>query len=138
MLENAMTTEYELVELFNKPGLFTNGRIDRTTVPKGWFCYDLRGSDDDPGEPARLEKSVTVNHAGTVVMPEAIIFPKGNDSLDIQGELNFLGESINLAEFCRIHGRPANSHANEYTDKRVQEMDQSRQEGPDMTMGGIS
>ena len=58
MSVNAFTEEYEYIELFGKPGLFTNARIDRDTVPEGWYAYDLRGSDYDPGEPVTVEPSV--------------------------------------------------------------------------------
>ena len=34
MSVNAFTEEYEYIELFGKPGLFTNARIDRDTVPE--------------------------------------------------------------------------------------------------------
>lgn len=50
MTVNAKTEEFQHVELFGKYALFTNGCIDRSTVPKGWYCNDFRGSDDDPGE----------------------------------------------------------------------------------------
>ena len=55
MSVNAFTEEYEYIELFGKPGLFTNARIDRDTVPEGWYAYDLRGSDYDPGEPPETD-----------------------------------------------------------------------------------
>lgn len=64
MSVNAREEEYEHIELFGKPALFTNSRIDRTTVPEGFYCYDLRGSDYDPGRPVTIENQVTVNHAG--------------------------------------------------------------------------
>ena len=68
---NAMTEEYEEAELFGRPVLFTNGRLDRATVPQGWYCYDLRGGDDDPGAPAALEEHVGVNHAGPIQIGRA-------------------------------------------------------------------
>ena len=49
MAVNARTEEFQHIEVFDKPALFTNGRIARDTVPEGWYCYDIRGSDDDPG-----------------------------------------------------------------------------------------
>ena len=63
MTVNASTEEFQHVELLGKYALFTNGRIDRSTVPEGWYCYDFRGSDDDPGELRYSEESVAVNHA---------------------------------------------------------------------------
>ena len=56
MSDSAMKDDFELIEIYGKPAMFTNGRIDRFTVPEGWYCYDLRGSDNDPGEPATVEQ----------------------------------------------------------------------------------
>lgn len=97
--------EFEHIELFNKPALFTNARIQRDSVPQGWFCYDLRGSDDDPGQPVTVENRVVVNHAGTVLLPEEIEL----DGLpgpyrQIRDGLDFLGESMTLAGFCQEYG----------------------------------
>lgn len=75
MAVNARTEAYQHFELFDKPALFTNARIDRSTVPKGWYCYDFRGTDDDPGELRYIEESVVVNHAGSVLMPEKLDIP---------------------------------------------------------------
>jgi hypothetical protein len=72
---NARMEEFQHIELFDKFALFTNGRIARDTVPKGWYCYDIRGSDDDPGELCYVEENVVVNHAGSVLMPEKLAMP---------------------------------------------------------------
>ena len=37
MKVNARTEEFQHIELFDKFALFTNGRIARDTVPKGWY-----------------------------------------------------------------------------------------------------
>ena len=43
MKVNARTEKFQHLEVFDKPALFTNGRIARDTVPQGWYCYDIRG-----------------------------------------------------------------------------------------------
>ena len=106
--EDAYKEDYEHIELFGEPGLFTNSRIDRETVPTGWYCYDLRGSDDDPGDPTTVEEQVTSNHAGTVLLPKALKLNR----VDIDGTryrkigegLNFLDGEVTLEEFCKEHG----------------------------------
>ena len=103
MSVNAREEEYEHVELFGKPALFTNSRIDRNTVPKGFYCYDLRGSDDDPGRPVTIENLVAVNHAGAILTPEPVTIPK-EGLRRLRGKLNFLGECMELSEFCEEHG----------------------------------
>lgn len=114
MAENARTEEYEHIELFDSPALFTNSRIDRPSVPEGWYCYDVRGSDYDPGRPATLENRVVVNHAGTILSPKAIPFDEGEDYRDIHDEINFLGESLTLDEFCEVYGLSALTPPNQY------------------------
>ena len=104
MSVNAMTEEYEHIELFGKPALFTNARVDTHTVPDGWHVYDLRGSDNDPGSPCTLEILVVVNHAGSIVVPEPISFPDNQDYREIGDALDFLGDEITLKEFCKQYG----------------------------------
>lgn len=104
MSVNARTEEFEHLELFDKPALFTNGRIDRATVPDGWYAYDFRGTDDDPGELCYLEeRTVVVNHAGTVLLPEKLEFPR-TGRLHVEDELGFVGDSLTLEQFCQKHG----------------------------------
>lgn len=86
MAVNARTEEFQHIEVFDKPALFTNGRIARDTVPKGWYCYDIRGSDGDPGELCYMEENVVVNHAGSVLMPKKLAMPKSG-RLDVRDEL---------------------------------------------------
>ncbi len=111
---NAITEKYEHIELFGKPVLFTNNRIDRTTVPRSWHCYDLRGSDNDPGSFGTLEHKVGVNHAGTILSPEKILFPRGKDYRPVRGSQNFLGEEMTLAEFCECHKLPVPENPQKY------------------------
>ena len=106
MTVNARTEEFQHVELLGKYALFTNGRIDRSTVPEGWYCYDFRGSDDDPGELRYIEESVAVNHAGSILMPEKLEFP-ASGRLDARDEFGFLDEGeMTLHEFCEVHDLP--------------------------------
>ncbi len=102
---DARKEEYEHVELFGKPALFTDSRISRFTVPQGWFCYDLRGSDDDPGEPIMVENHVVVNHAGTILTPTDLKLEQHKDNrIRIKDGLNFLDECLTLEQFCEEHG----------------------------------
>lgn len=104
MSVNAREEEYQEVELFGKPALFTNSRIDPGTIPEGWFCYDLRGNDYDPGRPVTIEPGVVVNHAGTILAPEPVKFRKGQTFRCLRDGLNFVGGNVGLKEFCEDHG----------------------------------
>ena len=105
MAINARKETYEHVELFSKPALFTDSRISRFTVPQGWFCYDLRGSDYDPGRPIMVENCVVVNHAGSILTPTDLKLDRKKDNrIRIKDGLNFLGECLALEQFCEEHG----------------------------------
>ena len=105
MAIDARKETYEHVELFGKPALFTDSRISRFTVPRGWFCYDLRGSDYDPGRPIMVESCVVVNHAGSILTPTDLKLKQRKDNrIRIRDGLNFLGECLTLEQFCEEHG----------------------------------
>lgn len=46
-------------------GYFTNGRVDRNTLPEGLYAYDIRGGDEI--DFCTLEPNVCVNHTGTFI-----------------------------------------------------------------------
>nr|WP_325305158.1 LPD28 domain-containing protein [uncultured Dysosmobacter sp.] len=116
MKMNAMQEEYQTVELFGNPALYSNGRIDRSTVPEGWYAYDLRGSDYDPGDPVTIEDHVLVNHAATILTQTPIRYPEGKDFLPLGEELNFADSTImTLTEFCEENGLPAPASSQKYT-----------------------
>lgn len=82
----------DCVEVFGQEGVFTNGRVNKKDLPEGLFAYDLRGSDDDPGQPATIEPTVLVNHAGTVVLSEKLEFGE-KDRLELGEDWAFTGET---------------------------------------------
>ena len=101
-IQIANDEQYQEIELFDKPGLFSNGRIVRDNLPEGVYCYDLRGSDDDPGEPIYVENRVGVNHAGAVILAEPLELPKeGYLRLTEEEGLNFVGGFSTLAQFLQ-------------------------------------
>ena len=106
MKVNTSTEAFQHLELFGKYALFTNGRIDCSTVPRGWYCYDFHGSDDDPGELRYIEESVAVNHAGSILIPEKLDIPESG-RLDARDAFGFLDEGgMTLREFCGVHDLP--------------------------------
>ena len=101
-IQIANDEQYQEIELFDKPGLFSNGRIARDDLPEGVYCYDLRGSDDDPGDPVSVEEKVLVNHAGSVLLTEPLELPEtGYLMLTEEEGLNFTGGFSTLAQFLQ-------------------------------------
>lgn len=99
--ENLLNEELQEVEIFDKPGLFSNGRLRDEEVPKGLYRYDLRGSDYDPGQPITVEKNVVVNHAASILMAEELdLGADGRLELGEEG-LNFTGGLLTVREFMK-------------------------------------
>ena len=107
-IQIANDEQYQEIELFENPGLFSNGRIVRDNLPEGVYCYDLRGSDDDPGEPIYVEDRVGVNHAGAVILSEPLDLSKeGYLRLTEEEGLNFTGLFLPSPSFCRSRRKTA-------------------------------
>ncbi len=92
--------EYEEVEIFQVPALFSNGRIAENEVPEGLYRYDLRGSDYDTGKPITVENHVAVNHAGTILSIHPFPIPE-KGYLSLGEELNFIGRMAKVEQFLQ-------------------------------------
>ena len=103
---------YQEVEIFGLPALFSNGRIPQEKVPEGLYCYDLRGSDYDPGEPVTVERRVIVNHAGAVLTLLPLPIPD-RGYLRLGEGLNFVGGMMTMEEFRSQYGGMDVSAVNE-------------------------
>ena len=102
--------KYQEVEVFDVPGLFSNGRIDPATIPEGMYVYDLRGSDDDPGEPIAVENHVTVNHAGSIITAKPLeLGEDGRLMLSEDEGLNFVGGEISAYRFFNAQQKDRNT-----------------------------
>ena len=109
-IQIANDEQYQEVELFEKPALFSNWRVSRDDLPEGVYCYDLRGSDDDPGEPIYVENRVGVNHAGAVLLTEPLdLQTEGYIRLTEEEGLNFTGGFSTLSKFLQDQKKDRNT-----------------------------
>jgi hypothetical protein len=93
--------EFELVEINDGvEALFVDYRYPRQELPEGLYCYDLRGKDDDPGDPCRIEKLVMVNHAGSIITAEPLDIPE-EGFIELEEGLGFLDESMTIGQFMK-------------------------------------
>lgn len=100
MKVNAAEEDFELMELFGQTVLFTNMRVDRSTVPEGLYAYDARHDDDCTGEICEIKPSVMVNHWGTIICKEPIELDiKWNSKFVDEGDYCYLGDSVKLDEY---------------------------------------
>lgn len=92
--------KFQEIEIFDVPGLFSNGRISSADIPEGMYVYDLRGSDDDPGNPITVENHVTVNHAGSIITAKPLdLGEEGRLTFTEEEGLNFVGGEISAYRF---------------------------------------
>lgn len=92
-------SDYELIELFGKPALFTDERLTLNDVPLRLNLYHIRMSDDN-GMFAALEPEVKVNHGGSVITSENIDFGE-EEYIEFTDETapNFTGQDISIDDY---------------------------------------
>jgi len=99
---NIRTDFMQHAELFGNPVLFTNWLIQRDTIPKDWYCYDLRGTRQSPNVKIALVDKTARYHAGTVLSPTPLK-RKETASRRVNSAFHLLGEEMTLEQFCEEH-----------------------------------
>ena len=70
---------FEQVKVCGFLCLFNDGRIDRSTVPKEKYLYEIGGDDDSGAEPARVKRVIWANFFGTLICDKRL--PLGEDNV---------------------------------------------------------
>lgn len=106
---NAMDETYEMVTVLDKPMLFSSCRIDRNTVPKGLYVYEVRHDDDQRGDPVQIANWIMVNHWGTLISSEPLKLNSRKEennaylNIDPEEDWNYEGIAITLMEYMEQH-----------------------------------
>lgn len=108
MRYNAMEETYEEVTVLGHPMLFTAVRIDRSTVPKGMYLYEVRHDDDQQGIPCQIANWILVNFWGTLISNKPIRLEKNaarnNAFRDIEiDDWNYEGANSTLQKYMETH-----------------------------------
>ena len=99
-MESIYKQEFEEIELFNEKGLFTNARVANGDVPEGLYKYDLR--EDGEGNFCEIEKTVKVNHGGTVLLKRPLDLGRdGYLTFNEETSPNFLGQTKTIKEYLK-------------------------------------
>ena len=61
MRYQANELRYEQVTVLEKEAIFTELRVLRDSVPKGFSCYEIRHDDECQGNPVEIAKGILVN-----------------------------------------------------------------------------
>lgn len=89
---------FQEVEIKGHMALFTELRVDKSTIPECVNCYELRHGDDD-SYPAALEHGVRVNYFGAVLMTDKVELGRdGYISLAYE-DFDFTGEELTMPEY---------------------------------------
>lgn len=88
--------DFAIIKIFDKPIVFTEKRVDRSTLPYGYCSYEIRHSDCDWGEPATLENDVYVNFYGTAITIGQIDYLANNPTgyIDIIDNVEFVDTDV--------------------------------------------
>lgn len=105
---NIYTDQMQYAELFGRPVLHTRESIPRETVPEGWHCYDLCGTERRPHKPSAIMDHVIWGRVGTVLSPAPLKRP-ATEVRQIKDTLNLSGKMTDLSTFCREHDLPCPS-----------------------------
>ena len=98
---SVMEESFQEVRVLGKPALFHDLRLDRNTVPKGLYLYEVRHDDDGVGDPVQIAKGILVNHFGSILTREPMKLPP-DGYLDIDPEKDWDysgGECRTVQEF---------------------------------------
>ena len=99
MKVNAAEESFELLDIFGQRVLFTNMRVDRSTVPDNLYVYDVRDEDCN-GEICEIKPFIMVNHWGTIICKEPFEMDKQWHSRFVEkGDYNYLGDTVKLDDY---------------------------------------
>lgn len=97
---------WEVVEVFDKPALFTCLRIDRKTIPDGFYKYEIRHDDECQGIACEIARWIGVNHWGSVLMLEPLDLGEKGYLLMTDDDINYgVDECASLSEFINKYRR---------------------------------
>lgn len=91
-------------QIFGKAILTTDQPIPRETVPDGWYCYDMRGTESSPGAHAELVDYTSYHHSGAVLSPVPLKRAATKARRIGKGDYFLHGETMNLEAFCEEYG----------------------------------
>ena len=73
MRKNANEIIFDEIIVLGTPALFTDWRVDRTSVPTDMKMYEVCHADEDWGDPCRLARGIFVNLYGTILTLQPLL-----------------------------------------------------------------
>lgn len=91
--------DYQSMELLGVKGLFTNLRVDRSSLPEGFYKYSIREGDENPF--SSVKENVLVNHMGDFVCKKELDL-NGQDECELFDDYCFTDDEVDLDEFFGV------------------------------------
>ena len=102
------------VWLFGQSVLYTEQSIPREEVPEGWHCYDLKGSDANPGRPYEMVNQAEQDSAGSILSAVPLMRGRTRGKL-VPNNFWMTATPATLADFCAEEGIPCPQPPEELT-----------------------
>ena len=106
MRYQANELRYEQATVLEKEAIFTELRVLRDSVPKGFSCYEVRHDDEGWGNPVEIAKGILVNFYGTLLVQGNLEqVEKEGDCFLEENDWNYSGErNFTLEEYMEVRG----------------------------------
>ena len=91
-----LISDYQSMEVLGVNGLFTNLRVDASSLPEGFHKYSIREGEEDPF--ASVKKDVLVNHMGDFICKQELDL-QGQESRDLLEDYCFTDDPVDLDGF---------------------------------------
>lgn len=98
MRNHANNVTWYKVEVLGEQGLFTDSRVDKGTIPDGWYFYEVRHDDNDWCEPIEIALGVLVNYFGTLITNEPLSLIDGYLYIDAETDWKYSWRNVNTME----------------------------------------
>lgn len=91
-----LISDYESMEVLGVKGLFTRSRVDKNSLPEGFFKYSLREGEEDPF--SSIKDDVLALHMGDFICKKELDL-NGQEECDLFGDYSFTKDEVDLTKF---------------------------------------
>ena len=100
---NANDETYAKGKFRGKDVLYTEKRILSASIPKGYYRYEIRHSDQNENKPVELARSIVVNFWGTMITNEPIQLDTRSSLIFRPKDVSYNGAVQKLTDYTSSH-----------------------------------
>lgn len=130
------TSDYQYMEVLGVEGVFSNLRIQRDSLPEGFYKYALREGEDSLC--CQVAEEIMVNHAGDFITKEPLDLGPDKDRTLSEDDWGFTDQKFDFEGFfgakrslsCQIADAEAKREGQSATAKSMEKTNPLENEGP--------